>query len=127
MSPKWTSSRSAICAFVLLRSFSIERGVEPNSLLEQVFDSFARALEYFASSFHGADSDVLPGFCRALAQVGRRVDGMKRHQVFGGLSRSFSRAAKAFRGALANISRSDVCAKAIPARQTVARSKFVFI
>ncbi len=47
--------------------------------LEQVFDSFSSALEYFASAFHGADSDVLAGACRAFAQVSGGVDGMKRY------------------------------------------------
>ena len=35
--------------------------------LEQMFDGFSSALEYFGATFHGADSDVLAGACRAFA------------------------------------------------------------
>jgi hypothetical protein len=48
-------------------------------LLEQVFNGFAGALDYFGSSFHPANSDVLACIYRAFSQVGGCVDGMKGH------------------------------------------------
>ena len=52
---------------------------EIRSSSEEVFDAFASALEYFGSSLHGANSDVLACVYRALAQLGGRIDGMKCH------------------------------------------------
>jgi len=49
-----------------------------SNFLEDVFDGFACALEYFGRSLHGAHSDVLACVYRALAQLGSRIDGMKR-------------------------------------------------
>ena len=49
------------------------------AILEQVFDGFAGALEYFGSPLYGTNSDVLPGVCSAFTQVGGSVDGVKRH------------------------------------------------
>jgi hypothetical protein len=80
------------------------RRVEPEQALEQVFDGFASALEYFACPLHGTNSDVLASFCSAFAQVGRGIDGMKRHQVSGGFACSLGSAASTFRCALADIS-----------------------
>src|ERR1700676_508879 len=70
--------------------------VEPEQLLEDVFDGFASALEYLGGTFDGANSDVLAGLCGAFAQIACSVNGMQRHQVSGGFPRSFSCAAGAF-------------------------------
>jgi hypothetical protein len=78
--------------------------VEPEQLLEQVFDGFASALEYLACTFDGANPDVLAGLCGAFAQVACSVNGMQSHQVSGGFPCSFSCAPGAFCSALADIS-----------------------
>src|SRR5260370_40293728 len=74
-------------------------------LLEQVFDSFSSALEYFASAINGADSDVLAGVYRTFAQVSGCIDGMKCYQVGGGFPGSLGCAARAFRRTFADVSR----------------------
>jgi hypothetical protein len=73
--------------------------------LEHVFDSFAGALQYFASALCGANSHILSGVYRAFAQVGSCVNGMKGHQVGGRFPRSLSCAPGAFGRPLADISR----------------------
>ncbi len=51
----------------------------PRGVLEQVFEGFAGALEYLGGTFDSADSDVLPGTCRAFAQCSGGANGVKRH------------------------------------------------
>src|SRR5713226_409215 len=83
------------------RAFQLQPRAE--QLLEQVFDGSASTLDYFGRSLYGPDSDILAGVCRAFAQVGGCVDGMKRHQVAPGFPCSLSSAADASRGTFADI------------------------
>jgi hypothetical protein len=117
-----------------------------------VFDGSASAFEYFGGALHSSDSHVLAGVYRTFAQVAGPVNGMKRHQVAGGFSCSFSSAADAFRRSFADIGGAtsdimfragvdvvvglgvadvceevEVCAPTIPARQIVAESNAIFI
>ena len=46
---------------------------------EYMFNAFPSALEYFAGSLHGANSDILACAHRAFAQVSGRINRMKRH------------------------------------------------